>query len=357
MIAEFVTHKKEVVRRRAEYEFKKAKAREHVLLGLIKAVDIIDDIIAEIKTSRNPKEARNNLIHKFEFSEEQAQAILDMRLQRLTALEVKTLQTELKEVQKTISGLQRILSSEKNILKEVKKRLLEIKEKFKDERKTLVREFDKIEIKTFIEKFTLQIDESGKIKKLSENYKGDKGIVLRTDSTKTILFFDEKGFIQKYPGNALPQSVENAVVGMCNEDDYSETDGVIFITSDGMVKKTAFAEYKSVSKNNTAATKLNEGAKVIKVLFEKGPSDIVLFTKKGFAIRFSSKDIKQVGRMAVGVKGIKLEQDEVIGAEIIPHTEENGDIVVQTQNEEKVIIPLDKVKRQNRGGRGTKIKK
>lgn len=356
MIAEFVKHKKEVVRRKTEYDLKKARAREHILEGLIMAVSIIDDIIASIKKSRNPKEAKSNLMQDYGFSEEQAQAILDMKLQRLTALEVKTLQDELKEVRKIISVLGKILSSEENILKEVKKRLLEIKAKYPDERKTLIQEFDKVEIKTLVEKFTLQISENGKIRKLSENYSGDRGVVLKTDSAKTILFFDEKGYVQKHAGNALPQSTENSVVGLCNEDDYSDADSVVFITSDGMIKKTSFAEYKSTTKNSIAI-KLGRGAKVVKVFFEKDPSDIVLLTKKGFVIRFSDEDVRQVGRIAAGVRAIKLEEgDEVIGATTVQSDKKNGSIKIQTGQGE-VVVPLDKVKKQNRGGKGVRILK
>lgn len=352
MIAEFVNHKKEVVKRKAEYELKKAKAREHILLGLIKAVDIIDEIVATIKSSKSPKEAKESLVKKFGFSDEQAQAILDMRLQRLTALEVKTLQDELKMLQKTISELEKILSSEKNLLREVEKKLLAIKEKYADERRTLIKEFDKVEIKTVVERFTLQITEDGKVKKLSENYSGDMGLTLKTDSTKTIWLFAEDGCIQKIAGINLPQSVEKRVAGLCNEDDFSETDSVVFVTSDGMIKKTAFLEYKT-AKSGSTAIKLAEGAKVARVLFEKEPSDIIIVTKKGMAIRFSDEDVRQTGRVSMGVRGIKLEDgDEVKDAFIIPSSEA-GKCRIKIGS---VFINADKIKRQNRGGKGIKIK-
>jgi DNA gyrase subunit A len=354
MIREFINHTKEIIAKRTEYDLAKATARKHILEGLIKAVSVVDDVIAAIRSSKNPKAAKDKLMKDFGFSVEQSQAILDLRLQRLTALEIKTLQSELKDVEKLIKSLKAILSNEKNILKEVEAELLTIKEKYNDERKTLIKEFDKIELKTKVEKFTLQINGKGKVKKLSENYNGDKGITLKTDSTKNIYVFDNDGNTLKYNGMNFPQSIDSTVINLCNEDEYTDEEDVLFITSDGQIKKSAFKEYRAV-KSNSQAIKLIGKAKVINIMFGNIPNDIVLITQNGFVIRFDHTDIRQIGRVASGVRGIKLEDgDMVIGAIALPSEKDDGVINIETSKGiEKVMV--SQIKKQGRGGKGIKL--
>ena len=207
IIKEFVNHRKEVVERRTNYELTKAKNRVHILEGLIKAIDNVDEIIHIIRKSKNVTEARKSLIKATGLSIAQVQAILDLRLQRLARLEVEGLQKELNRLAKTIKQLESILETEDNILKEVIKELQRLKKVNPSERRTSVVEFKEITIKTKVDKFTLQMNENKSVRKLSPNYSGDRGITLKTDSTKTIAVFDEKGFMRKYTSTTLPDSV------------------------------------------------------------------------------------------------------------------------------------------------------
>ena len=265
IIKEFVNHRKEVVERRTNYELTKAKNRVHILEGLIKAFDNVDEIIHIIRKSKNVTEARKSLIKATGLSIAQVQAILDLRLQRLARLEVEGLQKELNRLAKTIKQLESLLETEDNILKEVIKELQRLKKVNPSERRTSVVEFKEITIKTKVDKFTLQMNENKSVRKLSPNYSGDRGITLKTDSTKTIAVFDEKGFVRKYTSTTLPDSVKHRVLAMCNEDEVDESADVIFITTDGQIKKSAFREYVAV-RDDSLALKLNSKAKVASFL-------------------------------------------------------------------------------------------
>lgn len=350
MIEEYVKHRKEIVTRRTEYDLKKAEERKHILDGLILAVGNIDEVISIIKKSKNGKEAKGKLIKRFGFSDVQAQAVLEIRLQKLTALEIKTLKGELKNIIKTIKKYQTILSSEKGILNEIVKELDVIKEIFGDERRTLIQKFEDIEVKVKIEQFTVQANGKN-IKKLSASYKGDKGICLKTDTTKNIYVFTEAGTYEKYSAAALPGQTKEPIVAMCNEDDYGENDDVIIATSDGMIKKSAFGEY---TKGTGKAIKLNEGAKVAGILLGQH-EDLVLATKNGYMIRFGHGDIRQIGRIAMGVKAVRLEdKDEVIALFSVKNGLNEGTIEVVIGSEKREI-DLSRLKVQNRGGRGVKL--
>ena len=249
---------------------------------------------------------------------------------------------------------------------EIKKELLYFKEQYADERLTTIKPFDKIEIKTKIEKFTLQISDKGKVKKLSENYSGDRGLTLKTDSTKTILLFTAEGNVIKWTGLNIPQSVDEEIVGLCNEDDYSPETSVVFFTSDGLIKKSALEEYLSL-KQTSLAVKLSPDAKVVNVKFvlENNKeqktlfteNDIILFTKNGYAIRFED-NLRQVGRIAAGVRGIKLDdEDEVVAAVVLPATTSEGQITLETETEEEKVVEIPEIRKQNRGGKGVNIQK
>lgn len=348
MIAEYTKHKQEVIRRRTEFDLKKAKDRKHILEGMVLAVQNIDDIIKIIKKSKTTAEARERLIKKYSFSEKQAQAILEIRLQRLTAFEVKALQEELKELEALVAKYKNILSSDKNILKELKKELSELKKKHADERKTQIGCFETMKISKAVEKFTLQINEDGTVKKLSADYRGQKGIVLKTDSTKTIMAFTEDGEAVSFTGYHLPEKLNKKVAFVCNTDDFKDDDSLIFVTSDGMVKKTFFREY---SKMNGAgkAIRLNPGAKVVGVGCDSFGDHMVLLSEKGYVIRFDHTDIRQIGRISMGVKGMQLEDgDSIKFMAILPSSQTNG---------KAGAVDLKNIKVQGRGGKGSILRK
>lgn len=341
IIEELVKHGKSVIVRKTQFELDNALARQHILEGLIKAITLVDEIIIIIKKSESSKEAKATLIHRFNFSIMQAQAILEIRLQKLTGTEIRTLKKEHAELTKTIKEKTNILKSEKTVLKQLRFELERIKIIFADNRKTIIKPFDEIQVKTKIEIFTLQVTDKGKLKKFSGRYSGDKA--LKTDSTKTILAFSDKGIVLRLTGDVI-NNISAKVINICNEDGYTDEDSVIFITTDGKIKKSAFSEYKSL-KNTAQALILDVEAKVVAVFFSQKdtPQDFVLLTKKGYIIRFED-DVRQIGRMSMGVQGISLEQnDEVASAWLLSDK--------APFNAPALII---ETKRQKRNGKGSK---
>ncbi len=352
-IKEFVDHRKEVVVRRTKYELEKARKRLHILEGLIIAVDMIDEIIKIIRNSKNVADAKRELLKVTKLSEEQVQAILDMRLQRLVRLEVEALKKESQGLFKIIKQLENIIKTENNVLKEIVKELQKIKQDYPDKRKTEIIEFEKISIKTKVEKFTLQINENRSVRKLSPDYKGDRGVTLKTDSTKTIVVFDEMGYVRKFTATTLPDKVKHKVLAMCNEDEVAGDTDIIFITTDGQIKKSAFSEYLAV-KGDAIAVKLNDKAKVTSVFIGTGQNEVVVVTEKGFVIRFDHTDVRQMGRVASGVRAIRLENDDrVVGAAAVS-SEDERTLLVQTDSGLKEV-KIREITKQGRAGKGSNL--
>lgn len=352
-IKEFVDHRKEVVVRRTKYELEKARKRLHILEGLIIAVDMIDEIIKIIRNSKNVADAKRELLKVTKLSEEQVQAILDMRLQRLVRLEVEALKKESQGLFKIIKQLENIIKTENNVLKEIVKELQKIKQDYPDKRKTEIIEFEKISIKTKVEKFTLQINENRSVRKLSPDYKGDRGVTLKTDSTKTIVVFDEMGYMRKFTATTLPDKVKHKVLAMCNEDEVAGDTDIIFITTDGQIKKSAFSEYLTV-KGDAIAVKLNDKAKVTSVFIGTGQNEVVVVTEKGFVIRFDHTDVRQMGRVASGVRAIRLENDDrVVGAAAVS-SEDERTLLVQTDSGLKEV-KIREITKQGRAGKGSNL--
>ena len=352
-IKEFVDHRKEVVVRRTKYELEKARKRLHILEGLIIAVDMIDEIIKIIRNSKNVADAKRELLKVTKLSEEQVQAILDMRLQRLVRLEVEALKKESQGLFKIIKQLENIIKTENNVLKEIVKELQKIKQDYPDKRKTEIIEFEKISIKTKVEKFTLQINENRSVRKLSPDYKGDRGVTLKTDSTKTIVVFDEMGYVRKFTATTLPDKVKHKVLAMCNEDEVAGDTDIIFITTDGQIKKSAFSEYLTV-KGDAIAVKLNDKAKVTSVFIGTGQNEVVVVTEKGFVIRFDHTDVRQMGRVASGVRAIRLENDDrVVGAAAVS-SEDERTLLVQTDSGLKEV-KIREITKQGRAGKGSNL--
>ncbi|MDK2793870.1 MAG: gyrase subunit [Caldanaerobacter sp.] len=352
-IKEFVDHRKEVVVRRTKYELEKARKRLHILEGLIIAVDMIDEIIKIIRNSKNVADAKRELLKVTKLSEEQVQAILDMRLQRLVRLEVEALKKESQGLFKIIKQLENIIKTENNVLKEIVKELQKIKQDYPDKRKTEIIEFEKISIKTKVEKFTLQINENRSVRKLSPDYKGDRGVTLKTDSTKTIVVFDEMGYVRKFTATTLPDKVKHKVLAMCNVDEVAGDTDIIFITTDGQIKKSAFSEYLAV-KGDAIAVKLNDKAKVTSVFIGTGQNEVVVVTEKGFVIRFDHTDVRQMGRVASGVRAIRLENDDrVVGAAAVS-SEDERTLLVQTDSGLKEV-KIREITKQGRAGKGSNL--
>lgn len=352
----YLKHQEEVITRRSQYELDKARARAHILEGLLIALDHIDEVIKTIRESRTDDVAKQALMSKFGLSEKQAIAILDMRLRKLTGLERDKLEQDYKDVQETIAYLEDLLSSREKIMGVVKDELQDEKKNFGDERRT--------QISATKEDFTLTDlipDEPMTITLTKQNYikrmdsadirvqkKGGRGVsgmkmkdedyvwkILNTFTHNRILFFTNKGKVYMKTAVEFPKSTRTArgsalinfipnlarderVTELLDLDNVQEgTKYLLMVTKKGYVKKTELAEYKNINKNGLISIRLNEGDRLAAVLAITGEEEIILGTKDGMAIRFSVDDseVRSMGRAAAGVHGIKLAgDDEVVGA-------------------------------------------
>ena len=352
----YLKHQEEVITRRSQYELDKAKAKAHILEGLLIALDHIDEVIKTIRESRTDDVAKQALMSKFGLSEKQAIAILDMRLRKLTGLERDKLEQDYKDVQETIAYLEDLLSSREKIMGVVKDELQDEKKNFGDERRT--------QISATKEDFTLTDlipDEPMTITLTKQNYikrmdsadirvqkKGGRGVsgmkmkdedyvwkILNTSTHNRILFFTNKGKVYMKTAVEFPKSTRTArgsalinfipnlarderVTELLDLDNVQEgTKYLLMVTKKGYVKKTELAEYKNINKNGLISIRLNDGDRLAAVLAITGEEEIILGTKDGMAIRFSVDDseVRSMGRAAAGVHGIKLAgDDEVVGA-------------------------------------------
>ena len=352
----YLKHQEEVITRRSQYELDKARAKAHILEGLLIALDHIDEVIKTIRESRTDDVAKQALMSKFGLSEKQAIAILDMRLRKLTGLERDKLEQDYKDVQETIAYLEDLLSSREKIMGVVKDELQDEKKNFGDERRT--------QISATKEDFTLTDlipDEPMTITLTKQNYikrmdsadirvqkKGGRGVsgmkmkdedyvwkILNTSTHNRILFFTNKGKVYMKTAVEFPKSTRTArgsalinfipnlarderVTELLDLDNVQEgTKYLLMVTKKGYVKKTELAEYKNINKNGLISIRLNEGDRLAAVLAITGEEEIILGTKDGMAIRFSVDDseVRSMGRAAAGVHGIKLAgDDEVVGA-------------------------------------------
>lgn len=352
----YLKHQEEVITRRSQYELDKARAKAHILEGLLIALDHIDEVIKTIRESRTDDVAKQALMSKFGLSEKQAIAILDMRLRKLTGLERDKLEQDYKDVQETIAYLEDLLSAREKIMGVVKDELQDEKKNFGDERRT--------QISATKEDFTLTDlipDEPMTITLTKQNYikrmdsadirvqkKGGRGVsgmkmkdedyvwkILNTSTHNRILFFTNKGKVYMKTAVEFPKSTRTArgsalinfipnlarderVTELLDLDNVQEgTKYLLMVTKKGYVKKTELAEYKNINKNGLISIRLNEGDRLAAVLAITGEEEIILGTKDGMAIRFSVDDseVRSMGRAAAGVHGIKLAgDDEVVGA-------------------------------------------
>ena len=394
VLEEFVKHRQEVIRRRTEFDLARAKARAHILEGLIKAIDIIDKVIALIKKSKDRYEARTGLMKKFKFTELQANAILDMRLAQLANLERKRLEDELKEKKAWIKELEAILANPKKVLKIIKDELQEIKEKYNDERRTKIvaNGVDKFSQEDLIPKeaMIVMITHDGYIKRLSPDTfktqsRGGKGVVGLTtkeeDSIEmfftgtthsNILFFTNRGRVFQLKGYDIPVASRTAKGGslvnflqIAGEekvnavlplDDIKELKYLIMVTRKGTIKKTAIEDFANVRRSGLIAIKLKGGDALEWVKPSNGKNDVVLVSRLGQAIRFKEDGVRAMGRSASGVRGIRLRNDDnVIGMDVVnPSLEKETTLLVVMSQGYGKQSPIKEYKVQSRGGSGIK---
>ena len=398
LLQQFIQHRKTVVTRRTQYDLNKAKERAHILEGLKKALDHIDEIISVIRKSESKEVAFTNLIKKFRFSEMQVKAILDMRLQALAGLERKKIDDELNEKKELINYLENLLVSPKKILGVVKKELQEIKEKYSDERRTRVvksplREIGEEELVPE-EDSLFVMTHSGYIKRMAPDQlraqkRGGKGLVgmetreedavsqfFLANTHDSILFFTNSGKVFQTKGYEVPEAsrqskgkaimnflqlssadIITAVVPISKK---QEKQSFLFMaTSNGVIKRVAMDQFSQVRKTGMIAIKLRSGDELRWVLTSTGKDQIVLVTSGGNAIRFKEGDVRVMGRAASGVTGARLEKDEkLVGADVIMGGVDKGlRLLVVMENGYGKRSDLRFYKIQKRGGRGIKTGK
>jgi DNA gyrase subunit A len=387
MLRLFIQHRREVVTRRSRFDLKKAEARAHILEGLKKAIDQIDAVIAAIRASKTPKEAKDRLMEQFAFSELQAQAILEMRLQRLTNLEQKKIIEEYEETIKLINRLKALLASERLMLNLIKEELISIRDTYGDERRTeIVDVAPEIKIEDLIaeEDMVVTITHSGYIKRnpislyrsQHRGGKGKMGINVKEEdfvedlfiaSTHDfLLFFTDAGRIHWMKVHELPQAGRitrgKAIVNLLNLNaqekvtailslkDFSPGKFITFMTKRGIIKKTALEAYSNPRAGGIIAINLDEGDELISTKLTNGEQHLFIGTKLGKAIHFPETQIREIGRTARGIKGIRLsKEDEVVGMEVVaPHTQ----ILTVTEKGYGKRTQASQYRIQNRGGSG-----
>ena len=387
VLTHYIAFQKEVVTRRTIFELNKAEARAHILEGLKIALDNIDDVINIIRSSKTSDIAKSTLMERFQLSDKQAQAILEMRLRRLTALERDKIEEELNEIMQYIEYLNSILADEMKLLGVIKEELIEIKSKYNDERRTEIQKVvNEIDIEDLIqeEDVVITVTNSGYIKRISaDTYsaqrRGGRGIqamttkeddfvenVLITSTHSDVLFFTNKGRVYKKRAYEIPDAGRTAkgtnIINLIpiEQDERIETvltiadeirEGYLFMaTKKGLVKKTHLSEFKNLRKNGLIAISLREGDELLKVKVTRGDADIVIVSEHGNAIKFNEQDVRAMGRTAAGVKSMNLRDDDI--AVCMDIAVDDEDLLVISENGFGKRTPLVEYKRQNRGGVG-----
>ena len=398
ILVKYLEHRYDVIVRKTRYELNKAKKRAHILEGFRKALDHIDEIIRIIKGSSDGNTARIALMEKFDFTDIQARAILDMRLQRLTGLEREKIENEYKELLILIKDLEDILANDSRVYEIIRNEVLELKEKYGDDRRTDI-ENDRLEIgiEDLIknEDVIVTITKKGYIKRMSlDAYKAQKRGGQGVSSTTTVeddvlkdiytaktldklMIFSDKGKVystkvyeiaesSKQARGKLIQNIidleENEKVSVIIRVDEKENDtrDLVFITKSGIIKKTKLEEFRSINKNGKKALTFKDDSDEVKfvgITSGSGNDEIFIATKDGIAIRFSEKDIRSMGRSAAGVRAIKLnEGDAVVSADIINSNDDIEKLTVLTISSKGYgkRTPLEDYKTQSRGGKGLK---
>ncbi len=396
ILEEYITHRVDVVTKRTQFQLSKAQAREHILLGLKKALDHIDAIIKLIKASKDVPSAHAALIKKFKFSDIQATAILEMKLQKLANLERKKIEDELKELQKLIGELKTLLASKKRILTLIKKELKDAATKYEDERRTkiMARGTKDFSMEDLIpdDEYALVLTKGGYIKRTNpseykQQKRGGVGVIdmntkeedvvsvfLTANAHSELLFFSDSGKVYKTKMYEIPdgkrstkgKSIMNflpltqnesitSILSMPKNIKEAENFALLMITRNGTIKKTSASQFFDVRQSGLIAIKLKGGDKLRGAHFVEKDDDIVLVTRGGQSIRFKESDARSMGRTAAGVKGVNLSKDDtVIGTGIVKSGSKKQALLVLTSTGYGKKTKMSEYKIQNRGGSGIK---
>ena len=392
ILKHYLAHQEEVVTRRTQYDLNKARERAHILEGLLKALDNIDEVIRIIRGSENTQVAKARLMERFELSDAQAQAIVDMRLRTLTGLEREKLEAEYKELMARIRRLEAILADRNLLLRVIREEILAISEKYGDERKTAIGfdEFD-ISMEDMIpnENTVITMTKLGYIKRMTvDNFRsqnrGGKGIkgmqsidddyideVLMTSTHHYLMFFTNMGKVYRLKAYEIPEAGRTArgtaiinllqlqagekITAVLSLKDYSQGQYLFMATKSGIVKKTPIQDYANVRKTGLAAISLKDDDELIEVKFTDNKKDIILVTKYGQCIRFKDTDVRSTGRVSMGVRGINLSDgDEIIGMQLCSQ----GDyLLIVSEKGMGKRTSMSEFSVQNRGGKGVKCYK
>ncbi|ELV3384979.1 DNA gyrase subunit A [Staphylococcus pseudintermedius] len=392
----YLEHQKEVVRRRTEYNLRKAKDRAHILEGLRIAMDHIDEIITIIRESETDKVAMESLQSRFALSERQAQAILDMRLRRLTGLERDKIEQEYNDLIAYIAELEAILADEEKLLELVREELTEIKEKFGDDRRTEIQlgGIDQLEDEDLIpeEQIVITLSHNNYIKRLpTSTYRaqnrGGRGVqgmntldddfvsqLVTTSTHDHVLFFTNKGRVYKLKGYEVPElSRQSKGIPIVNvieldqdevistmiavKDLDSEEDFLVFVTKKGLIKRSALSNFNRINRNGKIAIKFRDDDELIAVRLTDGEKHILIGTAQASLIRFKETDVRAMSRIAAGVKGIRLRDgDEVIGLDVADDDNQD-EILVVTEKGYGKRTSIEDYRLSNRGGMGVKTAK
>ena len=392
MLQHYLRHQEDVVTRRTQYELNKAEERAHILKGLLIALDHIDEVISIIRASRTAALAKEALMTRFELSDAQAQAIVDMRLRALTGLEREKIEAEYEALMAKIKELRAILADENLLLGVIKTEIMEIADKYGDERRTSIG-FDMYDISTEDliprENVVIAMTKLGYIKRMSvDNFKaqnrGGKGIkgmqtieddyieeLLMMNTHHYLMFFTNTGKVYRLKGYEIPEASRTArgtaivnllqlapeekITAMIPVKEYKQGKYLFMATRKGIVKKTPLLDYANVRKTGLAAISLREDDELIEVKLTNNKKDIFLVTKYGQCIRFSETDVRSMGRTAMGVIGMQLNDgDEVIGMQL---NTQGDHLLIVSANGMGKLTSIDEFKSQNRGGKGVKCYK
>lgn len=392
MLYHYLEHQKEVVTRRTQYELNKAEERAHILEGLLKALDHIDEVIKIIRSSSNVAEAKISLMERFGLTDTQAQAIVDMRLRALTGLEREKLENEYRELMEKIAELKAILADEKKLLAVIREEILITNAKYGDERRTTIGfDDDDITIEDLIprEDTVIAMTKLGYIKRMtSDNFKsqnrGGKGIkgmqtidedfieeLFMTNTHHYIMFFTNLGRVYRLKGYEIPESSRTArgtaiinllqlmpeekITAVIPIAEYDENHYLMMATKKGLIKKTSLKEYVNIRKTGLVAINLREEDELIEVKVTDNTTDIILITKFGQCIRFAETDVRQTGRASMGVIGMNLTgDDEVIGMQL---NTQGKDLLIVSEYGMGKRTHMEEFTVQRRGGKGVKCYK
>jgi DNA gyrase subunit A len=387
----FIEHRKVIVTRRTAYDLRKAKERAHILEGLTIAVDNLDEVVSLIRNSANPPEAKQGLITRFNLSEIQAQAILDMRLQRLTGLEREKIHAEYEQILKDIAGLEEILANENLVLDIIQNELIAMREEYSDERKTeLIGDPEEINIEDLIaeEDMVVTLSHTGYIKRNSETlYKsqkrGGKGItghssmddefisnIFVASTHDYMLCLTNFGKLYWLKVHEIPQagrtSKGKSIVNLIPIDKekgeklttivpvrtFDQDKFLVMVTKNGTIKKTSLEDFSRPRPSGIIAANINEGDELIGADITDGTTEIFLATQKGLSIRFPENDVRSMGRTAAGVRGIDLADDDNVVGMVIISKEKDGEILAITANGYGKRTPINAYRSQSRAGKG-----